>query len=109
MLHTSWIPSFMKKPLSTIVHFFLIILCCQHVAVISNPAFAQDPGEYVGDLNFTSQADIDNYTDEDQYTAIVGDVTTSGDDIVSFDKLKKIETIFGHLRIVSNKNLTSIR
>jgi hypothetical protein len=99
----------MKKLLNAVVHFFLIILSCYHLAAISSPAFAQGPGEYEGDLNFTSQADIDNYMDEDQYTAIVGDVTISGDDIVSFDKLKKIEIIFGNLRIVSNTNLTSFR
>ena len=99
----------MKKLLSIIVHFFLIILCCQQLAAISNPAFAQTPGEYEGDLNFTSQADVDNYMDEDQYTAIVGDVTISGDDIVSFDKLKKIAIIYGHLRIVTNKTLKSVR
>ena len=85
----------MKNLLSLIVHFFLISVCYQYITAISNPAFAQDPGDYVGDLNFTSQANIDNYTDEDQYTAIVGDVTISGDDIVSFDKLKKIEAILG--------------
>jgi hypothetical protein len=100
----------MKKILSTVVHFFLITILSGHLlAAISNPALAQDPGEYEGDLNFTSQADIDNYVDEDQYTAIVGDVTISGDDIVSFDKLKKIEIIYGHLRITGNINLTTFR
>ncbi|TLV03389.1 T9SS type A sorting domain-containing protein [Dyadobacter luticola] len=77
--------------------------------VAGHTAVAQDPGDYVGDLNFTTQAEIDNFVDEDQYTAIVGNVTISGNDIVSFGKLKKIETIFGSISVVNNPNLTSFR
>jgi len=61
------------------------------------------------DLNFNSQADIDNFaTDYPGCTQITGDVIIQGNTITSLDGLNGITHIGGRLQIIIADNLTNV-
>ncbi len=81
--------------------FFLVSL----MFLVPVGGYAQCP---VGDIKFTTQAEIDNFPIDYPGCSAPGTIEIYGDDIVSLQGLSNIDTIFGNLEIAHCGMLTNL-
>ena len=94
--------SFQNQKIMNKLSILLAILVCCHLTLFSQPCVKED-------LNFTCQAEIDNFQiSHPNTTEIEGEIIIEGDDIINLNGLNLLTSIEGTLCLQKNSSLSSL-